>query len=106
MLLRHAMQSAQPPYQVSTIYAHHLAPRKYFRENIESYAIGSAIKRWNEYKLIRNVKIRVARRKALALKHNWRRHRQFNNLERLAFQISRRFQAIKVLSERQMVFIC
>src|SRR5579885_810471 len=105
LLLGHAVQSAQSPDEVSAMNANDFTVREKLCENAQGLAVIGIIECGNQDQPVGDVEVAIACRKPLAIKNDGRRHGQLDNVERLAIEIARRLQAVKIFRERQMVFV-
>ena len=75
------MERAQAEHQVAAIDADDLARRKQLRERVERGAVVRIVERGNQDETVRDIEIRVAGRKALAIEVNRRGHGKRRNAQ-------------------------
>ena len=89
LLLREAVECAKAPDQFTAVYRHHLARRKRGLYHLNCRRIARIGKGRKEHATVRDVKVRVARGQHLVVADDFRRHRQFENLQRFAADFHR-----------------
>lgn len=89
-LLREAVEGAQAPDQIGAIDADHLAGGKEFLQNLLGALVVGMVEEGQQHDMISDIEIGITGRKALPLVDDGWRHRQGDDLQRLAVLIAHR----------------
>src|SRR5690606_17777948 len=104
LLLRQAVQRAQSPHEVNTVYAHHLVLRHQLGQRGECNPIVRIVERGHYHHTVRDVEVRVARRQALAIHHYGARiGERFNSQAMLACS---KLETAEVVCRTSVVLVC
>jgi len=97
LLLRHAVNGAKAPDEITTVDSHHFPVGKQIGKNSEGSAVVDVVGRGDKHQTIGDIKISVAGRQPSSLVGNGARHGQFDYLERVAALVGGRSQAPQVV---------
>ncbi len=103
LLLRHAVQCAEPPDQISAVDADDLAVGEEVSEDVEGEAVVGIVEDGNENEAIGNVEIGVAGGEAASFEEHWAGHGEFDDGERLAILVGGGAEAADVFAQRLVV---
>ena len=104
-LLGDTMKGAEPPDEFSGIDPNHFVLRHLALQNFDGAIIVWLTIGRHQDNPVRDVKIRVARRQALAFVFDEARHREFNDSKWLTRFVTERLEPSKVVLEDSVVFI-
>src|SRR3989441_4798529 len=100
LLLRHAVQCAEPPDQISAVDADDLAVGEEVSEDVEGEAVVGIVEDGNENEAIGNVEIGVAGGEAASFEEHWAGHGEFDDGERLAILVGGGAEAADGFAQR------
>src|SRR6266849_647348 len=103
LLLRHAVQCAEPPDQISAVDADDLAVGEEVSEDVEGEAVVGIVEDGNENEAIGNVEIGVAGGEAASFEEHWAGRGEFDDGERLAILVGGGAEAADVFAQRLVV---
>src|ERR1700675_829143 len=83
-LLRHAVYRTQAENKIETWNSDNGVARKHIGKPGECDHVAHGIERWHQQGMVRNIKIRITRRKPLPVKIHRRRHGQRYDTQRMA----------------------
>src|SRR5260370_1879747 len=105
LLLRHAMNGAQPPDEVAAVDAGDFAAWKEIGKSVERHAVVGIVEGRNQNQIVGDVKIGVAGGQPPALEDDGAGKRQGNDPELTSLKIGCGAQAVEIVLERLVVWV-